>query len=151
MIDQDAPQIPNNNIPVLDLEFGVDKQEHDFFEQSWYLQLNSVFNFLSALRNWPKQVAQSDLAKLAAKLVGKRSAAGVIVWVAEQNHLMRWSGSAWSFNPGDAGSGYTVTFLTPPTIAGWVPCDGSTVSFLLADGALGSQVLPDTPGDFFRL
>lgn len=151
MIDQDAPQIPNNNIPVLDLPHGVDKQEQDFFEQVWYLQLNSVFNFLSALRNWPKQVAQADLAKLAAKMIEKRIAAGVIVWVADQNHLMRWGGTAWSFNPGDGGSGYTVTFLTPPTIAGWAQCDASTVSFLLSDGSLGTQVLPNTPGDYFRL
>lgn len=156
MIDAAVPTIPSSDVDVAQRPPSTDshftKIDPVLFVQKWYQFFNDARNFMKAFRAAPKQVSQADIAKLGIKLAqGGVDKIGIQIWEPTFGHLLRWSGSAWEFSPSDNGSGYTVTFLAPPTIAGWVQCSGQTVSFLLSDGTLGTQVLPNTPGDYFRL
>lgn len=58
-------------------------------------------------------------------------------------HVLRWSGSAWAFAPEDDGSNYYRMADEAPTNGLWQACDGSTVSYLKADGTTGSKSLDD--------
>lgn len=75
---------------------------------------------------------QSQLATLAATL--GTNDAGYLVWVTDYEHLLRWSGSAWTFGPGDAGGGYIAFFLAAPNGNGWVLVDGTATTILKSDG-----------------
>lgn len=72
--------------------------------------------------------------------------AGFLASVFDYGHLLIWSGSAWAWGPGDAGSGMLQMFEVDPTGAGWHLYDGSAVSYLKADGTLGSITLPNISG-----
>lgn len=72
------------------------------------------------------------------------SDAGFIAQVTDFNHRLKWSGSAWGWAPGDAGSGMMVRFeIDPSPLTGWALYDGSTVTYLKSDGATGTKTLPD--------
>src|SRR5512146_1629890 len=75
---------------------------------------------------------QAQLAAVAATLT--TSDAGYLVWVTDFEHVLRWSGSAWTFGPGDAGGGYVAFFTAAPPGNGWVLVDGTATSYLKADG-----------------
>ena len=66
--------------------------------------------------------------------------------VFDYGHMLIWSGVAWTWGPGDGGSGMLQLFEVDPTGAGWHLYDGSTVSYLKADGTLGSKTLPNLSG-----
>jgi hypothetical protein len=68
---------------------------------------------------------------------------GFLISVSDYAHILRWTGSGWTWGPGDPGSGYIAPFLSAPTQTGWHLCDGSTVNKLNADGTLTSVVLPN--------
>lgn len=148
MIDAKVPVIPNNSEDVTDPKQSVTDRVITFARQ-WYTFFNDGRNFMLAVRNAPKQIEQANLAKYGIKL--GRLSSGVQVWVPEFNHMLRWTGTSWSFAPGDNGSAYTVGIVDdPPTGDGWVVCDGSTVTFLNADGTTGSKVLPVDAARYFR-
>lgn len=67
--------------------------------------------------------------------------------VFDYGHLLIWSGVAWTWGPGDAGSGMLQLFEADPTGAGWHLYDGTSgVPFLKADGTLGTVNLPNLSG-----
>jgi hypothetical protein len=77
---------------------------------------------------------------------------GFLISVSDYAHILRWTGSGWTWGPGDPGSGYIAPFLSAPTQAGWHLCDGSTVKRLNSDGTLSSVVLPDyTTATYLKL
>jgi len=72
--------------------------------------------------------------------------AGYLFFVTDYSHLLRWSGSAWEWAPGDTGSGYYQLFEAAPAGYGasaWALCDGSTVARLNADGTTTNVTLDD--------
>lgn len=144
---------------MIDATAPVTLNSDDYLEASgdaipsvpWFQFWDELRLFLVALRNAPKQVQQADLAVYLAKLIKTKTQSGVQVWVpAPYQHLLRFTGTAWSFAPGDNGSGYTQAFLTAPTADGWQLCNGGTFSYLKADGTIANQVLPNTVGLYFR-
>ena len=68
--------------------------------------------------------------------------AGFLAFVTDYGHLLRWSGSAWTWGPAEGGSGYVQGFLSDPG-TGWALCNGATVNRLNAAGTVTSVVLPD--------
>lgn len=78
--------------------------------------------------------------------------AGFIGFVSDYGHMVRWTGSAWQFAPGDSGSGYLQTFPVPAQGVGWGLCDGSTYAYLVVGGATltTANYLTDTSGNYFR-
>jgi hypothetical protein len=81
---------------------------------------------------------------------------GLLVWVVDYNHLIRWSGAAWEWAPGEVGSGFIRDFLATPGPE-WVLCDGSATDYLVVTPtpAAVAITLPNDPGTapyarFFR-
>lgn len=109
---------------------------------AWY-QVQTV----SAVNTWVYvggngyQRTQSQLAALTALLT--TNDALFVAYVTDYGHQLQWSGTAWGWAPGDAGSGAMQLFEVDPTGVGWHLYDGSAVSYLKSDGTLGSTTLPD--------
>ncbi len=69
--------------------------------------------------------------------------AGVLIYVSDYAHLIYWDGSTAKF-AGDP-SGRVEGFLVDPG-TGWHLCDGSTVTYLKADGTTATVALPNLTG-----
>src|SRR5437879_542995 len=51
---------------------------------------------------------------------------GFLVFVTDFAHLLQWTGTSWTWGPGENGSGYTIAFVNPPKpLAGWRKAAGS--------------------------
>jgi hypothetical protein len=75
---------------------------------------------------------------------------GRLYYATDFAHLYWWTGTGWTWGPGDPGS--TIIVLAGPSApnAGvWQVCDGSTVTIALPDGTTGSYTVPDLTGDTF--
>jgi hypothetical protein len=109
-----------------------------------------VRDSLLQLIGGPQIIPQGDLAAAAASLDNNN--VGKTVWVpTPYNHLLRWSGTAWAWAPGESGAGYYVQFHASVTPAdGWVAANGATVTALRADGTTASVVLANNPGYYLR-
>lgn len=69
---------------------------------------------------------------------------GLLVNVTDFAHILQWTGAAWSWGPGEQGSGMMVLFEEDPTGNGWHLYDGTAnVKYLKATGATGTVTLPD--------
>lgn len=71
---------------------------------------------------------------------------GLLFYATDYHHTWRWSGSAWSFAPGDDGSGYIAMFTQAPNCPGsaaWQLCDGSTVARTNATASTSNVTVPD--------
>lgn len=67
--------------------------------------------------------------------------AGFLFYVTDFAHLMKWSGAVWEFI--DEGNAYFADFAVAPG-TGWVLCDGSASSYLVAGATLTTTVF-NTP------
>lgn len=151
MLNATAPNIPNQDVVFEAPSPNNPKPEMKIDPIRWYQFLNTVEEFLITLRNFPPRVEQADLAALLRKLIKAQFQPGVQVFVPVYNHMMRFTGSGWSFAPGDIGSDFVVTFLSPPTADGWQVCDGTVgVTYLLSDGTIGTRTVPNTATLYFR-
>lgn len=79
---------------------------------------------------------QAQLAALAATL-GSYDV-GYLVNVTDYCHVLRWTGSAWEWGPGEVPGGYVAYFLSAPTSNGWVLVNGSATTILKSDGTTTS-------------
>lgn len=63
--------------------------------------------------------------------------------VTDYAHVLKWSGSAWGWGPGEIGSGYYGFWESAPTSNGWQVCDGTAVNRLNADGTVTNVTTPN--------
>lgn len=86
---------------------------------------------------------QSQLSALAATL--GTADAGLLVEVTDYRHVLKWSGSAWGWGPGDTGSGMIQPFsIDPNPTTGWQLCDGTAnVPYLKSDGTTATFSTPN--------
>jgi hypothetical protein len=87
----------------------------------------------------------------AAELTPTADDDGLLVFISDYHHLIRWNASlgVWQFAPGDGGNGFFQDFAITPQTEGWALCDGSTVAYLVVGGATLSTsniTLPDLDG-----
>lgn len=77
---------------------------------------------------------------------------GLLAYVTDYAHLLLWTGTAWTWAPGEQGSDFIVTFVTGPKPAtGWHVCNGSAgIQRLNADGTIGMVTVPNTAGSWYR-
>jgi hypothetical protein len=68
---------------------------------------------------------------------------GLLVDVTDYGHILKWTGTNWTWGAGDPGSGTVQAFLAAPTGPGWHICNGATVSRLNADGTISNVTLPN--------
>lgn len=74
---------------------------------------------------------------------------GLLYYVTDYGHLVRWTGTVWAFAPGDVGNGFFRDYAITPQEVGWAMCDGSTVSYLVVGGVTltsANIVLPNLSG-----
>lgn len=102
-----------------------------------YVAATNTWQYVSGVY----QRTQAQLAALAATLVA--SDAGLLVEVTDYAHVLRWTGAAWQWGPGEQGSGALVAFAIAPG-TGWAVCNGSSVAYLKSDGTTGTVTLPNT-------
>lgn len=102
----------------------------------WY-STGAAWVYVSGTR----RVAQADIATFVAFL--GTNDAGLTINVHDFTHMLRWTGSATEFAPGDPGSGQIAFFPITPEGGTWGVCDGSTYSYLLADGTTDDFVTPN--------
>jgi hypothetical protein len=118
----------------------------------YYNFLNACVQFMQAVQQFPTQLTQAQLAMFAQKLTKLNT--GMWVYVSDYAHFLIWTGTGWTWAPGELGSGYVLAFATagPSPAVGWHVADGTVgVSFLKSDGTLGTQTVPNTAGSFFRV
>jgi len=58
-------------------------------------------------------------------------------------HFLRWTGAVWEWAPGELGSGFFCGFGVDPGL-GWKECDGTSATYLKADGTTGTLTLPNS-------
>jgi hypothetical protein len=80
---------------------------------------------------------------------------GYVTSIDDYNHVVRWTGTTWRFQPGDVGNGFFRQFPAglPPQEMGWQLCDGSTTAYLVVGGATLQTALFTTPvvaNQYFR-
>lgn len=61
--------------------------------------------------------------------------AGLLFYCTDYNHVLRWSGSVWTFAPGDGGNRYFRVGSSTPQELGWQLCDGTVTDSLTVGGA----------------
>ncbi len=88
-----------------------------------------------------RSIAQSGIAAFTANLGAND--AGARINVTDFAHMLRWTGAALEFAPGDEGSGYISFFPITPPGSSWGLCDGTTYSYLIADGTTANFVTPN--------
>lgn len=91
-------------------------------------------------------LAQTAIAALVATLT--TADAGLLLWVTDFKHTLVWDGSALDFAPGDDGSNYFIDAPSAPLGKTVQLCDGTTVTYLKADGTTGSYVTQNLTGHF---
>ncbi len=89
---------------------------------------------------------QSQLSAFAALLV--TADAGLRVRVTDFEHLLEWTGSAWT-NVDELG-GKIEGWTAAPLTNGYQVCDGTATTFLKADGTTGSFTTPNLTGHYAK-
>ena len=88
-----------------------------------------------------KSVVQADIAAFVAVL--GTNDAGALINVTDFTHMLRWTGTATEFAPGDPGSGQIAFYQITPPGGTWGICDGSTYSYLQAAATLANFTTPN--------
>jgi LAGLIDADG DNA endonuclease family len=61
---------------------------------------------------------------------------GLLISVTDYAHVLKWSGTAWGWGPGESGSGYFSDFAVAPTGSGWQACLSGETLVTMEDGSL---------------
>lgn len=75
---------------------------------------------------------------------------GFLAAVQNHGHILIWQESslAWTWAPGDDGSGYIKTFAVDPSpTTGWKLCNGGNTTYLKSDGTTVAFTTPDLTGN----
>jgi hypothetical protein len=95
------------------------------------------------------QRTQAQLAALAAAIAAALTTndVGLLVEVTDFRHILRWTGTAWSWGPGEDGRhDIAACPVDPDPTTGWALCDGSATTYLKSDGTTGNYTTPDLIG-----
>lgn len=87
-----------------------------------------------------RAVVQADITTFAANLT--TNDARLLMEVTDYSHVLKWSGSAWNWGPGESG-GHPIEGHPVDPGVGWGLCDGSTYAYLQADGTTADFTTPD--------
>lgn len=80
---------------------------------------------------------------------------GYVAWEPDYGHALRWTGTIWTFAPGDPGNGFFALRPVAPQEVGWQLCDGTASNYLtVGTGTLSvtSFTTPNvTAGTFLKV
>jgi len=125
---------------AIDLKVGL-------WTRRWQELVRLLFGDVAAVSSLPAVINRGTLAELnALGLVADD--AGYLAFETTFGHLLRWTGSAWEFAPGEPGNGYIEGFAVNPQATGWQLCDGSATTYLGIGATLAAQnfTTPDLSG-----
>src|SRR3990167_9189177 len=97
---------------------------------SWYLIRGGIYT--ATLANIPTGLGTADN--------------HFLFEVSDYDHILEWTGAAWTWGPGEVGSGYYQLFEAAPNSIGasaWQICDGTAVDRLNADGTVTNITTPN--------
>lgn len=121
------------------------------YPNALYFETDRTVFYISLAGTWTYatgqcQSAQSGVSGIIATL--GTADAGFLLQVTDFGHLLKWSGAAFAFAPGDGlpGGAGPILFEVDPTGAGWHLYDGATVSYLLPTGSTTTKTLPNLSG-----
>lgn len=107
-----------------------------------FFETDRTVYYLSNGTDWIYSAGQYNAAVASIPTLATTDA-GFLFGVTDYDHLLKWSGSAWGWAPGDGGSGFLTLFEIDPG-TGWHLYDGTPgVVYLKADGTTGTVTLPD--------
>jgi hypothetical protein len=97
---------------------------------------------------WEREQGQLAALSLALRDVD----AGLLVEVTDFRHILRWSGSAWGWGPGEDGRHEFVDMpIAPDDLTGWQLCDGTVTSYLKGNGKTAAFTTPDLTAGAVRI
>ncbi len=99
----------------------------------FYVDVQSVWTYATGVMQNTQSKLPTDLAA---------ADAGFLYAVTDYAHLLAWSGTEWTWGPGEGGSGFIQSFASDPTGSGWHVCDGSVVEMLSSNGTLKKIQIP---------
>jgi hypothetical protein len=115
--------------------------------QVWYFANGSAWQYMAGVM----QVAQASLPTD----LGTNDT-NLLLFVTDYNHLLEWTGTAWTWGPGENGSDYIKPFVSGPpltgrAVIGWWPCDGSAnIARVNFDGTLQFSNVPVVANSWYR-
>ena len=98
-----------------------------------WINISSVWNYLFGTHR----------ALLASKPTLTADDAGYLFYATDYFHLHRWTGSAWTFAPGDDGSAYIGWYIEAPNQGYWQLCNGSTAAVDQPTATTSNVVTPN--------
>lgn len=103
-----------------------------------YSAANTSWSYIAGI----VQRTQANLSALTSLLGGADT--GLLVDITDFAHVLRWTGTAWTFNdPADMSGRISMFLVDPSPTTGWHLCDGtSNVPYLKSDGTTGTQTMP---------
>lgn len=144
-----APLLLPLPLPGRDLfagKVGQNTDQNTGIAQPWIRWFTSVYNALRSIasQSVPFTTTQSGLAAFT-------PTNGQLVYVSDYHHVLIWTGTGYTWAPGEDGSDYMVEFITGPSpTTGWQLCDGSATTKLNSDGTTSPVVVPVSANFWYR-
>lgn len=101
--------------------------------------------FFQSLLTAVSRAAGENLFTIATQPTLGPTDAGYIGLETQFGHLLRWTGTAWEFAPGDGGNGYLLGFPVAPQAVGYGLCDGTVYTYLVVGATLTTATYDTTP------
>ena len=143
----DAPQ-PLFKDPIRDTRANRANYPAAAYQNILYVETDSASDLVyqSDGTNWIYVVGiyREALANLLTGL--GTSDTGLLFEVTDYDHVLQWTGAAWTWGPGEIGSGYYQLYEDAPNTIGvsaWQICDGTAVDRLNADGTVTNVTTPN--------
>jgi hypothetical protein len=111
----------------------------------FWLFLSNIGAWIRHLQYASPLVSKTQASLAAYALTLTADDANLLVEVTDYAHILRWTGSAWQWGPGETGGGFFSPFAIAPG-TGWHACDGSSVAYLKSDGTTANVTVPNTAG-----
>ena len=127
-----------SGVPLLGLPSSFEELHHTFAALQTYMgTLNTNYNSIREQLGKPKS-REVQSGTRANQPVVTASEAGLIYYVTDFAHMVRWDGTTWAFM--DGGNNFFADFSAPPG-TGWALANGTIVTFLTVGATLGTNTL----------
>jgi len=108
--------------PAIDTKVGT-------FMGRWQELIRGLFTDVAAVASLPAVINRGTSTELNALGLGA-SDESYLAFETVTGHVLRWTGTAWTFAAGDVGNKFKRDFWGTPQEDGWVLCDGGASSYL---------------------
>jgi hypothetical protein len=123
--------------PYLPIEAAVVSLNNGIITRPWLDWSNGVTGAIISLQTELSQQPGTLSGTVAQQPTGLGpSNAGLLYMLTDYGHMMRWTGTVWTFAPGDIENQFFAYRVAPPGVAGWwQECDGTITDYVVAGAA----------------